>query len=145
MMLRLTVIALMFAAAIPALAQDMTAAQAERGSATAYAGRIDEGFPDRVTSGLAQFLAKQDTIFLATATKDSAPYIQHRGGLIGLAKVLDDKTPDFADYKGNRQYITLANLSENDRAYMFPLDPARRQRIKLWGHARRRKRSGAER
>ena len=111
-------------------------AQAERGSARAYAQRIEEGFPDRVTPELAAFIAEQDTAFLATATKDGAPYIQHRGGPRGFIKVIDDKTLGFADYRGNRQYITLANLSENDRAYLFLLDPARRQRIKLWGRAR---------
>lgn len=111
-------------------------AQAERGSARAYAQRVEEGFPDRVTPELAAFIAEQDTAFLATATKDGAPYIQHRGGPKGFIKVIDDKTLGFADYRGNRQYITLANLSENDRAYLFLLDPARRQRIKLWGRAR---------
>jgi hypothetical protein len=111
-------------------------AQAERGSAKAYERRVAEGFPDTVTPELAQFIAEQDTAFLATATKGGAPYIQHRGGPKGFIKVIDEKTLGFADYRGNRQYITLANLSENNRAYLFLLDPARRQRIKLWGRAR---------
>ncbi|HUL88184.1 MAG TPA: pyridoxamine 5'-phosphate oxidase family protein [Pseudolabrys sp.] len=111
-------------------------AQAERGSAKAYEKRIAEGFPDRVTPKLAKFIAEQDTAFLATATADGAPYIQHRGGPRGFIKVIDDRSLGFADYRGNRQYITLANLSENDRAFLFLLDPARRQRIKLWGRAR---------
>jgi len=111
-------------------------AQAERGSAKAYERRIAEGFPDKVTPELAQFIALQDTAFLATASADGAPYIQHRGGPKGFIKVIDEKTLGFADYRGNRQYITLANLSENDHAYLFLLDPARRQRIKLWGRAR---------
>jgi predicted pyridoxine 5'-phosphate oxidase superfamily flavin-nucleotide-binding protein len=111
-------------------------AQAERGSARTYERRIAEGFPDTVTPELAQFIAEQDTAFFATATADGAPYIQHRGGPKGFIKVIDEKTLGFADYRGNRQYITLANLSENDRAYVFLLDPARRQRIKLWGRAR---------
>lgn len=111
-------------------------AQAERGSAKAYARRMAEGFPDRVTGELAKFIAEQDTAFLATATSDGAPYLQHRGGPKGFIKVVDEKTLGFADYRGNRQYITLANLSENDRAFLFLLDPARRQRIKLWGRAR---------
>ncbi|MGC1466344.1 MAG: pyridoxamine 5'-phosphate oxidase family protein [Pseudolabrys sp.] len=111
-------------------------AQAERGSAKAYERRAAEGFPDRVTPELAAFLAEQDTAFLATATAQGAPYIQHRGGPKGFIKIIDDKTLGFADYRGNRQYITLANLSENDRAYLFVLDPARQQRIKLWGRAR---------
>ena len=111
-------------------------AQAERGSAKAYADRAAEGFPDKVTPELAAFIAEQDTAFLATANAQGAPYIQHRGGPKGFIKVLDEHTLGFADYKGNRQYITLANLTENDHAYLFLLDPARRQRIKVWGRAR---------
>ena len=111
-------------------------AQAERGAAASYARRIEEGFPDTVTPELAKFIAEQDMAFLGTASGDGAPYIQHRGGPKGFIKVIDDKTLGFADYRGNRQYITLANLSENDRAFLFLLDPARRQRIKIWGGAR---------
>jgi uncharacterized protein len=111
-------------------------AQAERGSAKAYARRIEEGFPDTITPELAKFIAEQDTAYFATATADGAPYIQHRGGPKGFIKVIDETTLGFADYRGNRQYITLANLSENDRAFLFLLDSARQQRIKLWGRAR---------
>ncbi len=111
-------------------------AQAERGSAKAYERRLVEGFPDRITPDLAAFIAEQDTVFLATATAKGAPYIQHRGGPKGFIKVIDQHTIGFADYRGNRQYITVANLSENDRAYLFLLDPAHKQRIKLWGRAR---------
>jgi predicted pyridoxine 5'-phosphate oxidase superfamily flavin-nucleotide-binding protein len=111
-------------------------AQAERGSAERYERRMAEGFPDTVTPELAKFIAEQDTAFLGTATADGAPYIQHRGGPKGFIKIVDERTLGFADFRGNRQYITLANLSENDRAFLFLLDPARRQRIKLWGRAR---------
>jgi len=111
-------------------------AQAERGSARAYEKRIAAGFPDRVTPDLAAFVAQLDTAFLATVSAAGAPYIQHRGGPKGFIKVLDEKTLGFADYAGNRQYITLSNLAENDRAYLFLLDFARRRRIKLWGRAR---------
>jgi predicted pyridoxine 5'-phosphate oxidase superfamily flavin-nucleotide-binding protein len=111
-------------------------AQAERGSARAYARKIEHGFPDTVTGELAAFIAAQDTAFLGTASADGAPYIQHRGGPKGFIKVVDAKTLGFADYRGNRQYITLGNLSENDRAYLFLIDFSRRQRIKLWGRAR---------
>jgi predicted pyridoxine 5'-phosphate oxidase superfamily flavin-nucleotide-binding protein len=111
-------------------------AQAERGSANGYAKKIEHGFPDTVTGELAAFIAEQDTAFLGTASADGAPYIQHRGGPKGFIKVLDERTLGFADYRGNRQYITLGNLSENDRAYLFLLDVSRRQRIKLWGRAR---------
>src|SRR5215510_13442135 len=111
-------------------------AQDERGSARAYHKRIAAGFPDRVTPELAAFIAELDTAFLATVSAASAPYIQHRGGPKGFIKVLDEKTLAFADYAGNRQYITLSNLAENARAYLFLLDFARRRRIKLWGRAR---------
>jgi predicted pyridoxine 5'-phosphate oxidase superfamily flavin-nucleotide-binding protein len=102
-------------------------AQAERGSAKAYDQRVADGFPDLVTTELAKFIAEQDTAFLATATADGAPYVQHRGGPKGFIKVIDDRTLGFADFRGNRQYITLANLADNDRAFLFLLDPARRE------------------
>jgi len=111
-------------------------AQAQRGSARAYEKRIAAGFPDRVTPELAAFIAELDTAFLGTVSADGAPYIQHRGGPKGFIKVLGEKTLGFADYAGNRQYITLSNLAENDRAYLFLLDFARQRRIKLWGRAR---------
>jgi predicted pyridoxine 5'-phosphate oxidase superfamily flavin-nucleotide-binding protein len=111
-------------------------AQAERGSARAYEKRVAAGFPDHVTPDLAAFIGELDTAFLATVSAAGAPYIQHRGGPKGFIKVLDDKTLGFADYAGNRQYITLSNLADNDRAYLFLLDFAARRRIKIWGRAR---------
>src|SRR6476659_6127531 len=111
-------------------------AQAERGSAGTYEKKTAAGFPDTVTPELAAFIAEQDTAFLGTASAAGAPYIQHRGGPKGFIKVLDEKTLGFADYRGNRQYITLGNLSENDRAFLFLIDFSRRQRIKVWGRAR---------
>jgi predicted pyridoxine 5'-phosphate oxidase superfamily flavin-nucleotide-binding protein len=111
-------------------------AQAERGSARTYQRRIAAGFPDKVTGELAAFISELDTAFLGTVTAAGAPYIQHRGGPKGFIKVLDDKTLGFADYAGNRQYITISNLAGNDRAYLFLLDFAARRRIKIWGRAR---------
>jgi predicted pyridoxine 5'-phosphate oxidase superfamily flavin-nucleotide-binding protein len=111
-------------------------AQAERGSARGYDKRVAAGFPDHVTRELAAFIAELDAAFLATVSAEGAPYIQHRGGPKGFIKVLDDKTLGFADYAGNRQYITLGNLAGNDRAFLFLLDFAARRRIKLWGRAR---------
>jgi predicted pyridoxine 5'-phosphate oxidase superfamily flavin-nucleotide-binding protein len=110
-------------------------AQAERGSAPIYAKKAAAGFPDRVTPDLAGFIAELDTAFLATVSAKGAPYIQHRGGPKGFIKVIDDKTLGFADFAGNRQYITISNLAENDRAFLFLLDFANRQRIKVWGRA----------
>jgi predicted pyridoxine 5'-phosphate oxidase superfamily flavin-nucleotide-binding protein len=111
-------------------------AQAERGSADRYHKRVAAGFPEQVTEELAAFIAELDTAFLATVSAAGAPYIQHRGGPKGFIKLLDDKTLGFADYAGNRQYITLSNLADNDRAYLFLLDFAARRRIKIWGRAR---------
>jgi hypothetical protein len=110
--------------------------QEARGSGKGYARKIASGFPDRVTPDLAGFIAELDTAFLATVSAEGAPYIQHRGGPEGFIKVLDDKTLGFADFAGNKQYITISNLAGNDRAYLFLLDFANRQRIKIWGHAR---------
>ena len=76
------------------------------------------------------------SVFLGTASAAGQPYIQHRGGPPGFLKVIDDKTIGFADFSGNRQYITQGNLSENPKAFLFLLDYAHRQRIKLWGEAR---------
>lgn len=112
------------------------AAQAERGSAKAYERRVAEGFPDTITPDLARFIANLDTAFLATVSEAGAPYIQHRGGPPGFIKVIDEKTLGFADYRGNRQYITISNLKSNDRAYLFLLKPSTSARIKIWGRAR---------
>ena len=110
--------------------------QAKRGSARSYERKIAAGFPGLITPELAAFIAELDTVFLGTASAAGAPYIQHRGGPKGFLKVLDEHTLGFADYAGNRQYITLGNLTENDRAYLFLLDFAGRRRIKVWGRAR---------
>src|ERR1043165_8983513 len=110
--------------------------QEARGSEKVYARKLASGFPDRVTPDLAGFIAELDTAFLATVSAAGAPYIQHRGGPKGFIKVLDDNTLGFADFAGNRQYLTLSNLEGNDRAYLFLLDFANRRRIKVWGRAR---------
>src|SRR4029079_16781634 len=113
------------------------AIQAERGSRANYA-RMEErgGFRTELTEDLAQFLARVDTAFLATANKSGQPYAQHRGGPKGFIRILGPKTLGFADYKGNRQYITTGNLAENDRAFLFLMDYAHRRRVKIWGRAR---------
>lgn len=113
------------------------AAQTRNGSREMYA-RVErgEGWPTRVTEELAAFLAEIDTFFLGTASAQGQPYIQHRGGPPGFLKVIDDNTLGFADFGGNRQYITLGNLSENPKAFIFLMDFANRRRVKLWGEAR---------
>ncbi len=113
------------------------AIQAERGSRTTYA-RMEErgGFRTELTDDLGQFLARIDTAFLATANAASQPYAQHRGGPKGFIKILGPHTLGFADFKGNRQYITTGNLAENERAFLFLMDYANKRRVKLWGRAR---------
>ena len=112
------------------------AIQAERGSRAGYHRLEEKGsWPDRMTPDLERFVAAQRSVFLAIASADGQPYIQHRGGPPGFLKVLDDKTIGFADYAGNRQYITIGNLSENPRAQLFLIDYAQRQRVKIWGEA----------
>ena len=93
------------------------------------------GWTDVVTEDLAAFLAERDSVYLGTATVDGQPYIQHRGGPPGFVKVLDEHTLAFADFSGNKQYISMGNLSENDRAFLFVMDYAERRRIKIWGRA----------
>ena len=111
--------------------------QTRKGSREAYA-RVEQngGWRTEIDEDLAAFLAAQNSMFLATATADGQPYIQHRGGPTGFVKVLDRNTLAFADYGGNRQYITQGNLSENPKAYIFVMDYAHRRRVKLWGEAR---------
>ena len=89
-----------------------------------------------MTPELAGFIAELDTAFLGTVSAEGAPYIQHRGGPKGFIKVLDDKTLGFADYRRQQAVHHLSNLAGNDRAFLFLLDFANRQRIKLWGRAR---------
>src|SRR6516225_10236352 len=113
------------------------AIQARKGSREAYA-HVEEngGWRTEIDDKLAAFLADTNSFFLATASVDGQPYIQHRGGPKGFIKVLDKTTIAFADYAGNRQYITQGNLSENPRAHIFIMDYAHRRRVKIWGEAR---------
>jgi predicted pyridoxine 5'-phosphate oxidase superfamily flavin-nucleotide-binding protein len=111
--------------------------QTRKGSRTAYA-RVEEngGWRTEVDDNLAAFLAETNSMFLATANADGQPYIQHRGGPHGFIRILDKHTLAFADYSGNRQYITQGNLAENPKANIFIMDFAHRRRVKLWGTAR---------
>ena len=108
-----------------------------KGSRRGYAKMEEKGgWRETVTEDLARFIAERDSFYLGTANADGQPYIQHRGGKPGFLKVLDEKTLAFADFRGNRQYITSGNLSENDKAYIFLMDYPGRRRIKIWGRAR---------
>jgi predicted pyridoxine 5'-phosphate oxidase superfamily flavin-nucleotide-binding protein len=112
------------------------AVQAAKGSRDSYARAERRGWRTRVTPDLAEFLAGLDMFYLGTASAEGQPYIQYRGGGSGFLKVLDERTLAFADFAGNRQYLTLGNLSENPKAFLFLMDYANRQRVKLWGTAR---------
>jgi predicted pyridoxine 5'-phosphate oxidase superfamily flavin-nucleotide-binding protein len=96
----------------------------------------DREWATEVTDNLRQFLDAIDTFFLATASADGRPYVQHRGGPPGFLKPIGSRTLAFADFAGNRQYITLGHLTENDRAHIFIPHFATQQRLKLWGRAR---------
>lgn len=120
-----------------AFSPSVKAAQTRLGSRRLWA-RVEagDGWPTRITADLAAFVAAQTSVFLATAGADGQPYIQHRGGPPGFLRVLDDATIGFADYAGNRQYVTLGNLADNPKAHLFLIDYAHRRRVKLWGTAR---------
>jgi predicted pyridoxine 5'-phosphate oxidase superfamily flavin-nucleotide-binding protein len=113
------------------------AVQVRRGSRAHYANvEAHGGFETVVTDELRQFLSIVDTAYLATASADGQPYAQHRGGPKGFIQAIDEHTIGFADFLGNRQYISIGNLAENDRAFLFLMDYAHRRRIKVWGRAR---------
>ena len=113
------------------------AIQQRKGSRTSYERmETGRGWSTTITPDLADFIAAQSSVFFGTASADGQPYIQHRGGPPGFLRVLDDRTVAFADYRGNRQYISQGNLADNPKAFLFLIDYAHRQRIKIWGAAR---------
>ncbi len=120
-----------------AFTPSVKAVQARKGSRPAY-GRMEErgSWETRITPELAALIAAQRSVFVATASQDGQPYIQHRGGPPGFLHVLDERTIGFADFVGNRQYITQGNLEDNPKAQLFLIDYAHRRRVKIWGEAR---------
>src|SRR5215472_12091271 len=119
-----------------AVTPSVRAVQAEMG-----ADRIWQDFKghrefDRFTENEAAFIADRDSFYMATVSETGWPYIQHRGGPRGFLKVLDDQTLAFADFRGNRQLLTVGNLAANDRVALFLMDYNRRERLKILGHAR---------
>lgn len=112
------------------------ALQEREGSRRAYARQEEAGaWANAITPELAAFIARQTSLFLGTANAERQPYIQHRGGPADFLRVLDAHRLAFADYAGNRQYITLGNLAENPKATLFMIDYAYRRRVKIWGRA----------
>ncbi len=124
-----------------AFTPEVKAAQAARGSRQTYERYIAQGEAgDRVTPGIADFIAQLDGFYLGTVSSNGYPYIQFRGGPPGFLQVLDEKTLGFADFSGNVQYVTIGNLSAQTpaqkKAYLFLMDYRHRRRIKVWGRAR---------
>jgi predicted pyridoxine 5'-phosphate oxidase superfamily flavin-nucleotide-binding protein len=113
------------------------AIQTAKGSRKLYA-KVEGGggWETTVTEELAQFIDERDEFYLATANAEGQPYIQYRGGRAGFLRVIDKHTLGFADFGGNQQYVTLGNLSENPKAFIFLMDYIDLRRIKLWGKAR---------
>jgi uncharacterized protein len=120
-----------------AFSDSVKAVQTRLGSRKAYA-RLEtgDGWETTISPDLAAFIGEQTSFFLATANAAGQPYIQHRGGPKGFLRVLDEGTLAFADFRGNRQYVTLGNLAENPKVCLFLIDYAHRQRVKVWGEAR---------
>jgi len=119
--------------------EDVLFSPAVKAEQTRLGSRVqfeNKEFRSEITEDLRQFLAVVDTFFLATASADGRPYVQHRGGPPGFLKPIGTRTLAFADFAGNRQYITLGHLKENDRAHIFIPHFATQQRVKLWGRAR---------
>jgi uncharacterized protein len=120
-----------------AFSPSVKAVQQRRGSRAGYAKMEGRGgFATTIDRPLSEFIAKQRSFYLATVNAECQPYIQHRGGPPGFLRVLDEKTLAFADFSGNRQYISTGNLADNAKAMLFLMDYPQRRRVKIWGTAR---------
>ena len=113
------------------------ALQERFGSRESYA-KMEErgGFKHEITDDLITYIGERDSFYIATASADGQPYIQHRGGPKGFLRVIDNHTLAFGDFKGNRQYISFGNLEENDKVCLFLMDYINRRRVKIWGTAK---------
>ena len=110
------------------------AAQAEMGVDQFWSDFGGDRTMDRFTEGEKAFIAERDSFYMASVSETGWPYIQHRGGPAGFLKVVDDRTLAFADYRGNRQYISTGNLAASDKACLFLMDYPRRARLKIYAH-----------
>ena len=110
--------------------------QEKRGSRSGYQ-KMEEngGWRNTVDEGLEAFISARESFYLGSANSDGYPYIQHRGGKAGFLKVLDENRLGFADFGGNKQYITLGNLTDNPKAFIFLMDYRNKRRVKIWGRA----------
>lgn len=117
-----------------AVTPSVRAAQASMGAEDLWTDFKGHREFDRFTDNEAAFLADRDSFYMATVSETGWPYVQHRGGPRGYLKLVDDRTLAFADYRGNRQYISLGNLGASDRACLFLMDYPRRARLKVYAH-----------
>ncbi|MEO1404290.1 MAG: pyridoxamine 5'-phosphate oxidase family protein [Cyanobacteria bacterium J06635_1] len=112
------------------------AIQTERDSRETYERFVAKGpANDSVDDKVAAFIPERDSFYMGTVGETGWPYIQFRGGPKGFLKILDDKTLGFADFQGNVQYLSVGNLSQDDRVFLFLMDYAHRRRLKIWGRA----------
>ena len=120
-----------------AFTESVKSVQTQKGSRAQYA-RMEQGsgWQTKVTEELQDFLSELDMFYLGTASQSGQPYIQYRGGSPGFLKAIDETTLGFADFAGNRQFITLGNLAENPQAFLFLINYVHRRRVKIWGTAR---------
>jgi uncharacterized protein len=112
--------------------------QEQHGSRAGYANfeAVPEDRNHCLTEAEAGFIARRNSVYMATVSETGWPYIQHRGGPTGFVRVLDEATIGFADYRGNRQYVSVGNLMTDDRVSLFFMDYANKRRLKLFGRAR---------
>jgi uncharacterized protein len=112
-------------------------AQTRYGSRKIYENFVQQGITeDILTETEIEFIQARDGFYLGTIGSNGYPYIQFRGGAPGFLKIVDNKTLGFADFKGNLQYISVGNLTESDRVFLFLMDYAHRRRLKIWGRAK---------
>ena len=110
--------------------------QKRKESRSSYANMEQRGgFETTVNSFLRDFIAERNSFYIATVNSEGYPYIQHRGGEKGFLKVIDSKTLGFADYRGNRQYLSYGNLQDNNKVSLFLMDYPNKRRVKIWGTA----------
>lgn len=114
------------------------AEQERHGSRAGYARmeRPEAPARDRFGGAEAEFIAARDSFYMASVTETGWPYVQHRGGPPGFLKLLDDRTLGFADFRGNKQYVSVGNFKGDDRVALFLMDYANQRRLKILGHAR---------
>lgn len=110
--------------------------QEENGSRSAYENMEKRSIVDGLTENEIGFISERDSFYMASYGENEYPYIQHRGGPTGFIKVIDDKTIGIVDFSGNRQYISLGNISNNNKVALFLMSYPQRARLKIYAHAK---------